>query len=148
MTMYLLIINFIVDGIILFGMFLLFMKDPSREEMQKQKQVAKEIEGTFQSYLEEIREENRKFEQNTISRRSDSLAEKKEEVSGNGRTNLERPIEFQPEVTESREKVEFSEELKVKKMAEEGKTLEEMAKLLGTGKTEVEMMLKLIRRQQ
>ncbi|AKG04556.1 hypothetical protein AAV35_006965 [Salimicrobium jeotgali] len=148
MTMYLLIINFIVDGIILIGMFLLFMKDPSREEMQKQKQIAREIEGTFQSYLEEIREENRKFEQNTVSRRSDSLTEKKEEVSGNRRTKSEDPIEFQPPVTESREKVEFSEELKVKKMAEEGKSLEEMAKLLGTGKTEVEMMMKLIRRQQ
>ncbi|WP_093191625.1 DUF6115 domain-containing protein [Salimicrobium halophilum] len=143
MTIFLLVVNFIIDGVIILGLFLLFTKMKGREDnLMKHQRMAREIEGTFQAYLEEIKEENKRFEQNMNMDSSPNVASPVQEIYRNRDNSQEQESIYSPPEIEENDVVEFSDETKAKQMYEEGLSIEEIAKKLGKGKTEVELIVK------
>ncbi|MCA0983301.1 hypothetical protein LCL89_04465 [Halobacillus yeomjeoni] len=62
MTIFLLVLSFIIDGVLIIGLFTLMTKIKKTEELElRQNEVAREIEDLFTSYLTEIKEENQKM---------------------------------------------------------------------------------------
>lgn len=130
-------ISFLIDGLILFGLMIMMKKIRRTEELElRQEKVAAEIEDLFSSYLYEIKEENRRMEAWASS--------------GTGSTegtmspvNETKAGGYEPPLPDEGAGVEQpSIHSMVMNMKKDGWSVEETAKALNRGKTEVELMYK------
>ncbi|MCA0969112.1 coupling factor for flagellin transcription and translation [Halobacillus litoralis] len=154
MTIYLLVISFIIDGVLLFGLFTLRTQIKKTEELElRQQEIASDIEGMFSSYLMEIKEENQRMSE--LIDRQPSYGEKvermeevqKKEPSKRFPAPEYSPLEtdYQPPepVTDPpEESFQPSVPSQIMDLKERGYTIDEIAKKLDRGKTEIELLLK------
>ncbi|WP_027954231.1 hypothetical protein [Halobacillus kuroshimensis] len=137
MTSFVLVISFLIDGLILFGLMIMMKKIRRTEELElRQEKVAAEIEDLFSSYLYEIKEENKRMEA-WASSGTGSMEETISPVKETKGGGYEPPLpdegtgEEQPSIHSM-----------VMNMKKDGWSVEETAKALNKGKTEVELMYK------
>ncbi|KHE67503.1 hypothetical protein [Halobacillus sp. BBL2006] len=156
MISFLLVISFIIDGVLVLGLLTLMNRVKKAEELElRQKQVANEIEDLFTSYLMELKEENNRMSE---------LVQASQRQSRSNDHDLNREAHstlYSPEVKQAFElptdsytppkvKVEEDEEVyepsqhsRIIEMGRKGHSIEDIAKKLDKGKTEVELLLKL-----
>ncbi|TGB04778.1 DUF6115 domain-containing protein [Halobacillus salinus] len=153
MTIFLLIISFIIDGVLLLGIFTLSTRIKKAEELElRQQEIASEIEGMFSSYLLEIKEENQRMTE-WIERKPSfhtetsneehigfSVAEKLSTKEGAGDSQPAGYTPPEPEEQPSGYTPSASSE--ILKMRNKGYSIDDIAKQLDKGKTEVELLLK------
>ncbi|MBN9652874.1 hypothetical protein J0K78_01255 [Halobacillus sp. GSS1] len=153
MTGFLLIFSFIIDGVLLFSLFIIMKKVRRTEELElRQKQVAAEIEDLFTSYLMEIKEENKRMESLVRkNRHSSAFHDSQTEDEGErGKIHLDKEdiTKNQTSSTYTPPKLEETESYKpsfhsqVLDLKEKGYSIEEIAKMMDKGKTEIELLLK------
>lgn len=155
MTIFLLIISFIIDGILLIGLFTLSTRIKKAEELElRQQEIAREIEGMFSSYLLEIKEENRRMsewmkEKPSSPQEGTTKEDRKRVEEANITEGAEEDLsddtddEYAPPVPDSLEAVyQPSVPSQILDLREKGYSLNEIAKELGRGKTEIELLLK------
>lgn len=170
MIPFLIAISFLLHGILLVAVVILSLRVSKAKELEKrQEQIAKEIEDTFTAYLIEIKEENanllNKLEENgdnggkvkqdeetledapyianrknNINHVPDQVVKKEETESKRGNEN-DTPS-YQPPVPGEQDHYQPSIESTVFQMYNEGATIEEIAKRLDRGTTEIELTLK------
>ncbi|GGC97147.1 coupling factor for flagellin transcription and translation [Pontibacillus salipaludis] len=170
MISYLIAISFLLHGILLVAIVILSLRVSKAKELEKrQEQIAKEIEDTFTAYLIEIKEENanllNKLEENgdnggkvkpdeetledapyilntrnDINHSYDQVVE--QEDTGSKRGNKNETPSYQPPVPDEQDHYQPSIESTVLQMYNEGATIEEIAKRLDRGTTEIELTLK------
>lgn len=152
MTVFLLIISFIIDGVLILALFTMMNKVRQAEELElRQKQVASEIEDLFTSYLLEIKEENKRMGEwiqnnnGPVNIREDTG--EKEQVKENRDVQKSTPSQPassymppQPEIEQ--EEYRPSIHSRVFELKEKGYSFEEIAKMLDKGKTEIELLYK------
>ncbi|MYL19216.1 hypothetical protein GLW04_04890 [Halobacillus litoralis] len=140
MTSFLLVVSFLVDGLILFGLMIMMKKIRRTEELERrQEQVASEIEDLFSSYLYEIKEENKRME---AWASSSSVTE---QVSAEGGDEEKHSMYVPPVPDPSVDDYQPSLHSKVMEMKKNGWSAEEAARALNKGKTEIELMYKFNR---
>ncbi|MBX0356419.1 hypothetical protein [Halobacillus sp. Nhm2S1] len=154
MTVFLLISSFIIDGVLLFTLFIMMNKVRKTEELElRQKQVASEIEDLFTSYLMEIKEENRRMEsliekKNSYSDFHSSQKEnKEEEIEGHSEkeiiTTNGSSSSYSPPGLHVMESYQPSFHSQVFELKEKGYSIDQIAKKMDKGKTEIELLLKI-----
>lgn len=150
MTSFLLITSFIIDGILILGLLILMTKIKKTEELElRHEQVADEIEDLFTSYLLELKEENNRmsewihttqassFNKRNLSKDNYSISPSSKERKEEGKS----PLYGSPD-TEQNETYAPSLPSKILIMKQNGSSIEEIARELDKGKTEVELLLK------
>ncbi|QST01611.1 hypothetical protein IMZ31_08665 [Pontibacillus sp. ALD_SL1] len=170
MIPYLLAISFLLHGILLVAIVILSLRVSKAKELEKrQEQIAKEIEDTFTAYLLEIKEENVQLLNKLEENGDNGEKVKTQEVpledvphNLNSRKNINRSTNqvegreviqqewgneiethsYQPPVPDERDHYQPSIESSVFQMYNEGATVEEIAKQLDRGTTEIELTLK------
>ncbi|WP_226578826.1 DUF6115 domain-containing protein [Halobacillus litoralis] len=141
-------ISFIIDGLLLFALFAMTKKVKAAEELElRQKQVASEIEDLFSSYLYEIKEENKRME--AWMSRSDIDVKGNEHIGSHWKNDerqeghQEREHTYEPPIpAEGPETYQPSTHSKIIDMKAQGYSFNEIAKHLGKGKTETELLYK------
>ncbi|MGR9050127.1 hypothetical protein ACQ4XT_15985 [Halobacillus faecis] len=152
MTVFLLIFSFIIDGVLLFALFIMMKKVRRTEELElRQKQVASEIEDLFSSYLMEIKEENKRMERLVMKNSHHSgfhnvnVEDRNEAESSHTEreviANEASPTYTPPELNE-KESYQPSFYSQVFELKEKGYSIEEIAKKMDKGKTEIELLFK------
>ncbi|MEC3886057.1 hypothetical protein VKA52_20225 [Halobacillus sp. HZG1] len=153
MTGFLLIFSFIIDGVLLFSLFIIMKKVRRTEELElRQKQVAAEIEDLFTSYLMEIKEENKRMESlvRKNSHSSDFHDSQTEDRGEREKNHLDKEVitkkqissTYTPPELEETESYQPSFHSQVLDLKEKGYSIEEIAKIMDKGKTEIELLLK------
>jgi hypothetical protein len=161
MLAFLLTISFLLHALSLWIIILLYLRLAKVKEMEKQQQqMIEEIEQTFSAYLLEWKEENERFlaELAAMSAnrpRTDHSPPKdsaKSQADGNETTMPSEETEalpsYFPNIDEIKDIVDIRQQPissaadRVWQLYEQGKTVEEIAKILNKGKTEVELLLK------
>ncbi|WP_028782806.1 DUF6115 domain-containing protein [Thalassobacillus devorans] len=158
MVVFLLIISFILHGVLVLSMVILSVRVKKAQELEtRQKQVAEDIEQMFTAYLLEIKEENERFQQmlnmegKTATDYSPSYPERNR-VSGAenpvhtyGKQNFEKQLKpvYQP-LMPGNEQVNYepSFSTQVFSLQDQGYSIEEIARQLNRGKTEIALILK------
>ncbi|WLR46926.1 hypothetical protein LC065_15435 [Halobacillus litoralis] len=153
MTVFLLIFSFIIDGVLLFALFIMMKKVRKTEELElRQKQVASEIEDLFSSYLMEIKEENKRMERLVMKNSDHSGFHNVHVEDGHEGENSHSareviakseasPTYTPPELNE-KESYQPSFHSQVFELKEKGYSIEEIAKIMDKGKTEIELLIK------
>ncbi len=153
MTVFLLIFSFIIDGVLLFALFIMMKKVRKTEELElRQKQVASEIEDLFTSYLMEIKEENKRMESLFIKNSGHTdfeyslMGRKKEEGDSQPEeemtANRDPSSSYTPPDLNEKESYQPSFHSQVFELKEKGYSIEEIARTLDKGKTEIELLFK------
>lgn len=153
MTAFLLTISFVLHALSLFIIILLYLQLTKIKEVEKrQAQMIEEMEQTVSAYFIEWKEENERFLQTlskTLQRRPSVKKEEKTEVPLEQKESEWSPLAHVDEMKDtveiraSRPKpAPLSLAEQAAKLYEEGKTIEEIAKTLKKGKTEIELLLK------
>ncbi|MCD5322711.1 MULTISPECIES: DUF6115 domain-containing protein [Pontibacillus] len=167
MTTYLLVISFLLHGILLVAIVLLSLRVSKAKEIEKrQAQVAKEIEDTFTAYLLEIKEENErllnKLEENGENGERVRVQEERYNAPQETKKQqdhptsepvtfkeaeedslpAEMPVEYKPPLPEEQVDYQPSIESRILQMYKQGATVEQIAKRLDRGTTEIELTLK------
>ncbi|UOQ43030.1 hypothetical protein MUN89_13855 [Halobacillus salinarum] len=150
MTLFLIILNFIIDGILILAVMTLMARIKKTEELeQKQKQTAREIEELFSSYLLEIKEENKRLSDRLASSGNDVEREnvnKKKEIQKKEQTYSHEAGQVQsyqpPAPKEEESAYQPSLHSKVYQLKEQGLNNEEIARKLNKGKTEIDLLIK------
>ncbi|SFK27428.1 hypothetical protein SAMN04487936_11066 [Halobacillus dabanensis] len=153
MTVFLLVVSFIIDGVLILALFTMMNKVRQAEELElRQKQVASEIEDLFTSYLLEIKEENKRMEE-WIRNHKELIVERTEteehaqsgveEEKVDGKKPLHVSSSYSPPQPEI-EQQEYRPSIhsRVLELKEKGYSFEEIAKMLDKGKTEIELLYK------
>lgn len=145
MTSFLLLLSFLIHLILFITIYHLYEKTK-----RDQNEQAKEVENMLANFTERIRSENEKLEQklheNKLKQRMTHEytppipAETAHKVSNIKTTTYDKPAIKQPKMEDV---VETSLEGQVLSLAKAGKSVDEIAKQLNRGKTEVELMIKL-----
>jgi DNA-directed RNA polymerase specialized sigma54-like protein len=152
MIAFLLVISFILHALSLFVIILLYLQLSKVKETEKhQQQMAEEMEQTFSAYLLEWKEENERF----LKELSDMLtnrtkADRKQSPSkANATSTKEEALpDYFPNVDDVKDIVDIRHQAmpslveEAWQLFEQGKTIEEIAKILKKGKTEIELLLK------
>jgi hypothetical protein len=152
MIAFLLVVSFILHALSLFVIILLYLQLSKVKETEKrQQQMAEEMEQTFSAYLLEWKEENERF----LKELSDMLtnrtkADRKQSPSkANATSTKEEALpDYFPNVDDVKDIVDIRHQAmpslveEAWQLFEEGKTIEEIAKILKKGKTEIELLLK------
>lgn len=153
MTVFLLIVSFIIDGVLILALFTMMKKVRQAEELElRQKQVASEIEDLFTSYLLEIKEENQRMGQ-WINNKKEPVQERTETKEHDQSQLEEEKVDVQKSTDPSSsylppqpeiEKEEYRPSIhsRVFELKEKGYSFEEIAKMLDKGKTEIELLYK------
>ncbi|MBA2174083.1 coupling factor for flagellin transcription and translation [Halobacillus locisalis] len=151
MTIFLLIISFILDGILLIGLFILSTRIKKTEELElRQKEIASEIEGMFSSYLMEIKEENNRMgewvrgdnHQMEPHRKAETKVEQDKPPVAKQSEPQNREV-YQPPLPEEKATTyQPSVQSQILELRKNGYSLDEIAKRLDRGKTEIELLLK------
>ncbi|MGP4059854.1 DUF6115 domain-containing protein [Halobacillus sp. H74] len=148
MTVFLLVVSFIIDGVLVMALFAMMKKVRQAEELElRQKQVASEIEDLFTSYLMEIKEENRRMGEWVTQKKDKQEPEAHVMESSSKETDETMEVSESkdytpPEPVEDGEVYQPSIHSQVFELKKEGYTIEEIAKQLNKGKTEVELLYK------
>jgi len=161
MTAFLLTISFVLHALSLFIIILLYLQLTKIKEVEKrQAQMIEEMEQTVSAYFIEWKEENDRFLQalsKTLHHRSSVKNEAKAEKSAttpNTASQKQKKSEWSPlaHVDEMKDTVEIrtirpkpaplSLAEQAAQLYKEGKTIEDIAKILKKGKTEIELLLK------
>jgi hypothetical protein len=152
MIAFLLVVSFILHALSLFVIILLYLQLSKVKETEKrQQQMAEEMEQTFSAYLLEWKEENERF----LKELSDMLtnrtkADRKQSPSkANATSTKEEALpDYFPNVDDVKDIVDIRHQAmpslveEAWQLFEQGKTIEEIAKILKKGKTEIELLLK------
>ncbi|MCX8002786.1 MAG: hypothetical protein N2661_09420 [Anoxybacillus mongoliensis] len=143
MTTFLWFISFVLHGISLFLIILLSLKWVKIKEMEKeQAELIREMEAMMTTYLMQFKEENERFVKQITSStvRQPSRSLRKEQMSPPVEHVVDR-IELSSTTPKEEQSLEWlvSEALKLQ---QQGKTIDEIAKMLKRGKTEMELLLK------
>lgn len=149
----LLVISFVLHAVSLFIIILLYLQLSKVKETEKrQQQMAEEMEQTFSAYLLEWKEENERF----LKKLSDMANNRSQEEVKNHpsvvqatSTNEKELPDYFPNVDDVKDIVDIRQQAapplladEAWKLYEQGKTIEEIAKMLKKGKTEIELLLK------
>ncbi|GMN98516.1 hypothetical protein [Parageobacillus thermoglucosidasius] len=149
----LLVISFVLHAVSLFIIILLYLQLSKVKETEKrQQQMAEEMEQTFSAYLLEWKEENERF----LKKLSDMASNRSQEEVKNHPSvvqatsaNEEELPDYFPNVDDVKDIVDIRQQAapplladEAWKLYEQGKTIEEIAKMLKKGKTEIELLLK------
>ncbi|MGG3843132.1 hypothetical protein ABEV11_09470 [Anoxybacillus kestanbolensis] len=147
MTTFLWMISFVLHGISLFLIILLSLKWIKIKETEKeQAELIREMEAMMTTYLMQFKEENERFIKQLTS--SPIRQKKKEAPPSFQEEQVLLPVEQvvdRIELSTTAPKKEQSVESLVSealKLQQQGKTIEEIAKTLKRGKTEMELLLK------
>lgn len=147
MTTFLWMISFVLHGISLFLIILLSLKWIKIKETEKeQAELIREMETMMTTYLMQFKEENERFIKQLTS--SPVRQKKKETPPSFQDEQVLLPVEQvvdRIELSTTAPKKEQSVESLVSealKLQQQGKTIEEIAKTLKRGKTEMELLLK------
>ncbi|WP_374718422.1 hypothetical protein [Parageobacillus toebii] len=152
MIAFLLVVSFILHALSLFVIILLYLQLSKVKETEKrQQQMAEEMEQTFSAYLLEWKEENERF----LKELSDMLtnrtkADRKQSPSKADATSTKEEAlpNYFPNVDDVKDIVDIRHQAmpslveEAWQLFEQGKTIEEIAKILKKGKTEIELLLK------
>ncbi len=165
MILFLLLLSLALNAGCIYAIILLYMRQNGMMKVEKDnKRLIKEMEEIFSGYMLELKEENESFlrQLSSIQQKEKNLSVKEiddseDAVIKNG--NSGEQIAFSVKVPsasrsviekaytalESEPRKQKKEALvdTIKELKEEGRSTEEIAKLLNKGKTEVELMLKL-----
>jgi hypothetical protein len=163
MLAFLLTISFLLHALSLWIIILLYLRLAKVKEVEKQhQQMTEEMEQTFSTYLLEWKEENERFLAELaaiLSNRSrpdhsppaDSAktrAEGNETAAPNEETETEALPSYFPNIDEIKDIIDIRQQPALSladhawQLYEQGKTIEEIAKILHKGKTEIELLLK------
>jgi hypothetical protein len=161
MLAFLLTISFLLHALSLWIIILLYLRLTKVKEIEKQQQqMTEEIEQTFSAYLLEWKEENERFLTELAAilpnrSRADHSPPKdsaEPQAEGNEKTAPSEETEtlpsYFPNIDEIKDIVDIRQQPvssaadRVWQLYEQGKTVEEIAKILNKGKTEVELLLK------
>jgi hypothetical protein len=153
MTVFLLIVSFIIDGVLILALFTMMNKVRQAEELElRQKQVASEIEDLFTSYLLEIKEENKRMGEWIKNNKGPVEKGEKPEIKGDvkeERLDIPKPNQSHPFSSYKPPQPEIEQEeyrpsihSRVFELKEKGYSFEEIAKMLDKGKTEIELLYK------
>lgn len=149
MTSFLLIISFLLHIILLTAVFQL------NQQLQKtKKQTNDEIEEVLSLFLKEIKVENEQLKEMLSSSREQDEKQVAKEMKGKSSVakkqvdktsdTVERPIlPIETLINNQEDVVEQSAESKIISMHEQGLSIEEIAKQLHRGKTEVALIVKM-----
>ncbi|PDM41290.1 hypothetical protein CN643_13285 [Parageobacillus yumthangensis] len=152
MIAFLLVVSFILHALSLFVIILLYLQLSKVKETEKrQQQMAEEMEQTFSAYLLEWKEENERF----LKELSDMLtnrtkADRKQSPPKADATSTKEEAlpNYFPNVDDVKDIVDIRHQAmpslveEAWQLFEQGKTIEEIAKILKKGKTEIELLLK------
>ncbi|MGG6432029.1 DUF6115 domain-containing protein [Anoxybacillus sp. D401a] len=147
MTTFLWLISFVLHGVSLFLIILLSLKWAKIKETEReQAELIREMETMMTTYLMQFKEENERFVKQMTS---SAVRQKKKEASPPFREEQVRlPVEDvvdRVELSTTAPKEEPSLESLISealKLQQQGKTMDEIAKALKRGKTEIELLLK------
>ncbi|CDQ19718.1 DUF6115 domain-containing protein [Halobacillus karajensis] len=143
MIVFLLIVSFIIDGLLILALGTMMKKIRLTEELERrQKQVASEIEDLFTSYLMEIKEENKRMEEWFTMSKAVPSPEETKNAGSEVSTEQESVTSYAPPEPDIVENYEPSLHAKVFDMKEKGCSIEEIARKLHKGKTEIELLYK------
>ncbi|MED5050505.1 hypothetical protein P9850_01295 [Anoxybacillus rupiensis] len=162
MIAFLLTVSFALHAFSLFIIILLYLQLSKVKEVEKkQSQLIQEMEETISAYLLEWKEENERFLQALSQRmRSRDNVQTKPSPAPKQHSAPVKDDEWLPpmeQVDTIKDRIEISETNQQQKevpsspssiaeqaeqLQKEGKTIEEIAKLLNKGKTEIELLLK------
>ncbi|GMB08432.1 hypothetical protein EDD69_105201 [Thermolongibacillus altinsuensis] len=152
MATFLWITSFIFHIVSFFLIILLFLKWAKVKEIEKrQAEMIREMETMMTSYLVEFKEENDRFVRQLASKQNHSRQNSRQ----NKKIKQEEPFLPLPNIEAIEDRLEISvqdehqEEPPVQELVEQavrlqqqGKKLDEIAKILKKGKTEIELLLK------
>ncbi|KYD29561.1 hypothetical protein [Parageobacillus toebii] len=152
MIAFLLVVSFILHALSLFVIILLYLQLSKVKETEKrQQQMAEEIEQTFSAYLLEWKEENERFlKELTDMLTNRTKADRKQSSSKADATSTKEEAlpNYFPNVDDVKDIVDIRHQAmpslveEAWQLFEQGKTIEEIAKILKKGKTEIELLLK------
>ncbi|MGP4075626.1 hypothetical protein [Halobacillus sp. K22] len=154
MTTFLLVVSFIFDGVLILAFITLSIRVKKNEKLEmRQEEVAKEIEDMFTSYLIEIKEENNRMSEWLKSetdplrgiKTEDSKSDSKETGFSNdsldeasGKNKIYSP----PMPDKQKDVFERSGNYRIQELSRAGYSVDDIAKKLDRGKTEIELFLK------
>ncbi|KFZ41724.1 hypothetical protein CS060_00170 [Anoxybacillus flavithermus] len=142
MTTFLWFVSFVLHGISLFLIVLLSLKWVKIKETEReQAELIREMETMMTTYLMQFKEENERFVKQITSSsiRQHSRSLRKEQMSPPVEHVVDR-IELS--TTSAEEQSAESLVSEALKLQQQGKTIDEIAKILKRGKTEMELLLK------
>ncbi|WMT17963.1 hypothetical protein [Parageobacillus toebii] len=152
MIAFLLVVSFILHALSLFVIILLYLQLSKVKETEKrQQQMAEEMEQTFSAYLLEWKEENERFlKELTDMLTNRTKADRKQSPSKADATSTKEEAlpNYFPNVDDVKDIVDIRHQAmpslveEAWQLFEQGKTIEEIAKILKKGKTEIELLLK------
>jgi hypothetical protein len=152
MIAFLLVVSFILHALSLFVIILLYLQLSKVKETEKrQQQMAEEMEQTFSAYLLEWKEENERFlKELTDMLTNRTKADRKQSPSKVNATSTKEEAlpNYFPNVDDVEDIVDIRHQAmpslveEAWQLFEQGKTIEEIAKILKKGKTEIELLLK------
>lgn len=151
MTMIFLVILFIAQIISFYIIALLYMKVSKFNDLErKQHKLMEEMDDTLALYLAEIKDENERFIEK-ITKRDAAPVKKNEQIEqasvsvvmpqNTMRHHAKKSYEAVKQTSENTE-VQLDDRSRAIQLAREGVSIEEIAKKLGKGKTEIELILK------
>ncbi|MFF2752593.1 DUF6115 domain-containing protein [Psychrobacillus sp. NPDC058041] len=152
MTPIILVILFLLQLVSFYLITLLYAKLNKYKDMEKKQElVLKEIDDSFGAYIAEMKDENNRLIQELNKSEKTFIASTQEEIKEETRS-FEIPKSFVSKqlaassylktVATTEKKIPVTIKEKVLFYSEEGKDIDEIAKLLQIGKTEVELFLK------
>jgi DNA-directed RNA polymerase specialized sigma24 family protein len=169
MTEFLLLFSLILHGVTFLIMIYFYKRFSQYQDVDNMKRTVREIEDLFEAYLMELKDENKKFlnivtkngntviEQNRVVDTEEELKDEKQEVdpvapnkNSSSKVENEAPNvqnqdenQYEPESIELEDAVEEpSIQSTVLLLYQQGLSVEEIAKKLNMGKTEVELIIK------
>ncbi|WP_143415839.1 hypothetical protein [Geobacillus sp. E263] len=152
MIAFLLVVSFILHALSLFVIILLYLQLSKVKETEKrQQQMAEEMEQTFSAYLLEWKEENERFLKELTDMLTNRTKDDRKQSSSKAdatSTKEEALPNYFPNVDDVKDIVDIRHQAmpslveEAWQLFEQGKTIEEIAKILKKGKTEIELLLK------
>ncbi|ELK44769.1 UNVERIFIED_CONTAM: hypothetical protein N8J90_02785 [Halobacillus marinus] len=144
MTGFLLSISFLIDGVLLYAIFILMKRVKQAGELEEQKQeTASEIDDLFTSYLAELKDENERLMAWVANTPEQKPVTYTDEHQAKASIRESAPVYTPPVPVEGTEVIyERSLQSQVIDMMQSGLTIEETARKLDRGKTEVELLYK------
>ncbi|HHW38907.1 MAG TPA: coupling factor for flagellin transcription and translation [Bacillales bacterium] len=148
----LLVISFILHLFAFFWIFLLSMRLKRTNDIEKrQAEIQNEIEDLFQSYLFEMKEENEKLlnlidkSKAPVNKTRKKVTQQLYQTQENQTQEKPKQKEYTPPMPAAPDRFEQSLNSKVILLHEQGLKVEEIARKLNKGKTEIELILKFNR---
>jgi hypothetical protein len=169
MTEFLLLFSLILHGVTFLIMIYFYKRFSQYQDVDNMKRTVREVEDLFEAYLMELKDENKKFlnivtkygntviEQNKVVETEEKLKDEKFEEdpvepnnSNSSKVENDAPViqnqeenQYEPESIELEDSVEEpSVQSTVLLLYQQGQSIEEIAKKLNKGKTEVELIIK------